>query len=279
MQSKVTTVTPKLAAAWLERNHCNRPLSHSIVDKYRALINSGHFYLTHQGVAFDEHDYLRDGQHRLSAIVEANQSVKMLVTTGLAEDSVQSIDDGRKRTDQQALSMVTDGEGVSTFVTAITKEMYGGALHFGTAKRRRQPLRLELIEFYVNHREAIHKYAEVFKDTTTGASVSYVVAAIARASYHVPKKRIERFAEVLAQGYSKEGEEVIIRLRNYILKRRREQRQTQQIRDDIYGKTERAIEMYIAGADEKLEGVQAEMFALPHDAVVRAELVGKLEES
>jgi len=65
-----------------------------------------------------------------------------------------------------------------------------------------------------------------------GTAVSYVIAAVVCAWINGSRKKLDRFAEVLAHGYSKEGEAVIIRLRNYILRRRREQRQTQALRDE-----------------------------------------------
>ena len=165
MHSKVMQVTPKQAADWLEVNHCNRPLSRAVVEKYRRAIASKRFYLTHQGIALDEEGRLRDGQHRLQAVVDSGQTVKLVVTTGLPDDAIQAIDDGRKRTDQQVLSM-THGEYVSPLVTAVAKEMYGGGLHLGTGTRCPQPSRLDLIAFYETHRDAIHHVVHFFRDTS-----------------------------------------------------------------------------------------------------------------
>ena len=272
MQSKVMQVTPKQAADWLEVNHCNRPLSRAVVEKYRHAIYSKRFYLTHQGIALDEQGRLRDGQHRLQAIVDSGKTVKLVVTTDLPEEAVQAIDDGRKRTDQQVLSMA-QGEYVSPLVTAVAKEMYGGGLHLGTGIRRPQPSRLDLIAFYETHRDAIQHVVNFFRDTSHGTAVSYVIVALVRAWINGSRKKLDRFAEVLAHGYSKEGEEVIIRLRNYILRRRREQRQTQALRDDLYARTERAIEMFLANEDGQLTAAKDERFALPEDEDLRA-LVG-----
>jgi hypothetical protein len=53
---------------------------------------------------------------------------------------------------------------------------------------------------------------------------------------------------------------------------RREQRQTQAVRDDVYAKAERAIEMYLNGEDGTLTSAKDERFPLPHDAELRAVL-------
>ncbi|MGE0821122.1 MAG: hypothetical protein AB7G75_11065 [Candidatus Binatia bacterium] len=97
MQSKVMQVTSKQAADWLEVNHCNRPLSRAVVEKYRRAIASKRFYLTHQGIALDAEGRLRDGQHRLQAIVDSGTPVKLVVTTGLPDEAVQGPTGGKLR--------------------------------------------------------------------------------------------------------------------------------------------------------------------------------------
>jgi hypothetical protein len=269
MQTRIVNVTPKLAAEWLERNHCNRPISRKMVEEYKWLIDQGKFYLTHQGVAFDDQDRLRDGQHRLQAIVEAETPVKMVVATGLNEDALQAIDGGRKRTDQQVLSMA-HGEYISSFVTAIAREMFGGGLHLGTPQRQIKPMRLELINFYETHREAILFAANHFRDHQTGLSIAYIAAAIARAYYHCPQKKLARFAEVLAHGYSRDGEGIVIKLRNYILRVRRTGPKTAMQRDDIYAKVERAIQAFVKNEEAAtLTGVRTEIFPLPEDEALK----------
>ena len=124
---------------------------------------------------------------------------------------------------------------------------------------------LDLLAFYETHRDAIHHVVSFFRDTSTGTAVSYVIAALVRVRVTGSHKKLDRFAEVLAHGYSKEGEEVIIRLRNYILRRRREQRQTQALRDDLYTRTERAIEMYLNGEDGPVTAAKDERFPLSED--------------
>ena len=104
--------------------------------------------------------------------------------------------------------------------------------------------------------------------------MSYVIAAVVRAWITSSRKKRDRFAEVQAHGYSREGEEVIIRLRNYMLRRRREQRQTQALPDDLYAGTERAIEMFLANEDNPLTAAKDERFPLPKDEALPA-LVGE----
>ena len=268
MQTKVEKVTPKKAEEYLAHNFCNRPISPQTVDRYVALIQSGEFYLTHQGVAFDNEGRLRDGQHRLKAVTVANQPVHLMVTRGLTEKAALAIDDGRKRTDAQALSMA-HGAPISGFVAAIAKQMLIGGLHIGTTAKPVIPGRLELVVFYGEHAAAIQTVREAFRDNSAGVGASYILAALARGTYHVPAKKLARFAEVLASGYYKEGDEVIVTLRNHILLRRKNEKKNRELRDELYAKTEQLLSDWSQGkSTSRMVKAKTELFPLPTDRVL-----------
>lgn len=115
MKTTIKEITPQWASQVLvTRNPNNRPLSQSFVDRLARDICVGAFAVTHQGIAFDENGDLLDGQHRLAAIVKANKSVKMVVSTGIpvkhrlngvAVNTFELIDGGRKRGVGQMLQM------------------------------------------------------------------------------------------------------------------------------------------------------------------------------
>lgn len=108
METKVVTVTPDMARAWLEKNmKRNRPVMKSTVHSYARQMRNGTWNLTHQGIAFDENGELIDGQHRLSAIMEANIPVQMNVTYDVKRTpgEVFTVDMGRKRTYANVMAM------------------------------------------------------------------------------------------------------------------------------------------------------------------------------
>jgi len=284
LTTEIETITPQKAEEYLTKNHCNRPISRATVDKYKRLIEEGLFELTHQGLGFDSRSRLRDGQHRLLAIIESGKSAKLLVTRGLSDKAVQAIDDGRKRSDQQVLTMAV-GEAVGSLTTAIAREMYGGALHFGTGQRQLQPIRMDLISFFEAHRKAIEFANELFKNHATGLSIGYIAAAVARASYTVSQKKLRRFSELLNYGFAEEGEAVsqdekwVIKLRSNILKTREKENHTRAQRDLIYGKVERAIQAYAKGeTSPTLEPPKKELFRIEGDDEREALIAAKAEE-
>ena len=98
MYSKVTTISPKEAALWLDtKNAHNRPISQSTVDRYVQEIKAGRWKLNGQSICFSKNGNLMNGQHRLKAIVAANKSIESLVVWGVDDDVFDTIDDGNKR--------------------------------------------------------------------------------------------------------------------------------------------------------------------------------------
>jgi hypothetical protein len=98
MNTQLETITPRIAAEYMKFNSANRKLRATYVAYLANEIIAGRWRTTNQGIAFLENGTLADGQHRLSAIIEAGESATMLVTRGLSADSMSAIDTGAKRT-------------------------------------------------------------------------------------------------------------------------------------------------------------------------------------
>lgn len=263
MNTKTMTVTPKLAAEWLKSNHSNRPLNRRYVDEICRALENGTFQTTHQGIAFDTQGRLRDGQHRLTAIVETGIAVKMLVTTGMTEEQLLVIDDGRRRSFFDVVGM--SGRTTSQFCTTIIKEMMIGGYHLRERGKPKNPSRQEKYEFLQVHGEAAMFAEALFNKTNSGFQLGFLAAVIGRASYTVDRKRLEHFSKVLVEGFHDKGDEVIIRLRNLIQQIRRESRRTSSSnRDEIYAKTQLALWNWLNGENpEHLFATKEELFPLP----------------
>lgn len=101
MQMKVETVTPDLAAHYLKRNVDNyRKISKTKVAQYAAEMKAGKWQLNGEGIMFDEEGKLKNGQHRLAAVIAAGIPVKMTIVTGVGND-VTIYDVGSMRTTNQ----------------------------------------------------------------------------------------------------------------------------------------------------------------------------------
>lgn len=99
-------ITPEMAKEWLDKQGLNRPYKQAWVDQYARAMKAGEWKLTHQGIAFAKNGELKDGQHRLMAIIKANVPVNMMVTYGIDDDCMEFIDSGniRKLSDRMVLA-------------------------------------------------------------------------------------------------------------------------------------------------------------------------------
>lgn len=103
--SLLHTVTPKIAAEMLSTSVGNRQIRQWHVRSLAQAIQRGEWKTTHQGIAFDRDGNLRDGHHRLNAIVMAGIPVALLVTTGLPVEATTAMDQGMVRTMSDLLTM------------------------------------------------------------------------------------------------------------------------------------------------------------------------------
>jgi hypothetical protein len=115
----VQTITPARATEWLEANTSNRPLSRAVVRSFAEAMRRGEWQVTHQGIAFDIHGVLVDGQHRLAAIVEADRPVELTVFTDVAEGTFDVLDIGKRRTAADVLAI--EGEKNSIMLAAMVR--------------------------------------------------------------------------------------------------------------------------------------------------------------
>ncbi|MET1007375.1 MAG: hypothetical protein ABWX96_17630 [Propionibacteriaceae bacterium] len=120
-------VTPKVAAYVLaHHNTDNRNQGEGDVQRYRDIILSGQWYLTHQGAAFDVRGILQDGQHRFEAIVQAGDvdpdiKVPFAMFVGMPVENFKALDEGRLRTAAQMFKKegITGGTHMITCLRTV----------------------------------------------------------------------------------------------------------------------------------------------------------------
>ena len=95
---EIMTITPELAQEWLDRGGANRKITRRRVEAMAAAIQRGEWRLTGEAIKLDDEGRVRDGQNRLSAIVEAGIPVRSVVARGVTEEAFDVMDTGRSRT-------------------------------------------------------------------------------------------------------------------------------------------------------------------------------------
>lgn len=114
MTMQIETITPETAAKYLKRNVDNyRKISKTKVQMYAAEMKAGKWQLNGEGIMFDETGKLKNGQHRLAAIMAAGVPIQMAVIRGV-EDEVTIYDTGMVRSTTQIAQASGCGDITST---------------------------------------------------------------------------------------------------------------------------------------------------------------------
>jgi hypothetical protein len=115
---KIEKVTPAKATKWLETNVDNRKIAPTVVSKYALDMKGGHWDVA-QPIYFDMNDNLVDGQHRLLAVIEADETIEMTVGRGFDPKIKIVLDTGRRRTFADLLHWM--GEKNTNHLAAVVR--------------------------------------------------------------------------------------------------------------------------------------------------------------
>ena len=105
-KSALELVGKEKALEYLRKNKANRNLSRVGSHRYAEVMRRGEWVNNSESIKFDSEGFLRDGQHRLQAIVEADVYVELNVVRGVPPEYFDTIDTGMKRTPAHALQMI-----------------------------------------------------------------------------------------------------------------------------------------------------------------------------
>lgn len=105
LQAEVIEVSPTLAKDWLATSSGNRIIRPMRVRSYAADMVDGNWHLNGETVTFDTLGRLRNGHHRMHAVIRSERNVPMLVVRGVEPSADITYDTGTKRTMADVLRM------------------------------------------------------------------------------------------------------------------------------------------------------------------------------
>lgn len=124
MNIEIEYISPEQAKDLLSTSTGNRVIrKHHVADLASAMAD-GEWQETHQGIAIDSDGHLRDGHHRLMAVVASGCTVPMTVARGLPVKSGAIVDCGKARTRRERMAYSGDAK-----ITSIDRRV-GDALAF-----------------------------------------------------------------------------------------------------------------------------------------------------
>jgi hypothetical protein len=252
VETVVEEINAELAEEYLATNPkfeigkkgTNRPVSWNAVNNYAREMLYGNWVLTHQGIAFDHKGKLRDGQHRLYAIVEAathgaydgeyhlepkpDISIQMTVTRDVDPKTFDVMDTGRTRNASQILSM-------SGMQNTIALAATGRLLYLFDNHEQSQWRSLKVTNHTILETVAKHRLADYWSAPSGLYEIGFIRSA-AIAGYYVckrawPEGPHNEFLDGLKTGEMMSSEDPRLVLRNYMMKSRKESNSK---RDAVY---------------------------------------------
>lgn len=252
---ETTIVTPALAEHWLKSNTRNRKCRKSRVRAYARDMSAGRWLFSTQGITFGSDGSLIDGQHRLSAVIDAGVSVTMIVWFNVPPTARSVIDIGAPRSFADIAELTTQQAAVTASVLRGLSDGKGFTMAERTA-------------FYRRFCEQIDGTISRFSTARKGITQATVLGAIARASLHMSAGDIDQFCAVLQSGIPTDDPRdlTIIRLRDRLLQGIPSTGGSSVLRD-VYAITASALRSFRDGrAISKLNPVSTDPFPLPEIA-------------
>jgi hypothetical protein len=129
--ASIERVTPSIAKEWMEKNTGNRDQNVGRIDKLAEDFREGKHPITNDAIAFDIHEVLWNGQHRLQAIVSSGVSIDCLVIRGTDPEAFMFADTGMKRSGGQALKKLGYENNTSLSALAGAVKRWNDGRFFG----------------------------------------------------------------------------------------------------------------------------------------------------
>lgn len=259
METKTMSVTPEMAARWLEGNANNRPIKQILVGELANAMLNGTFRLTHQAIALTSDGRLLDGQHRLLAVVASGRTVNMNVAFNVDPDTYDVIDAGAKRSLADALA-VRHGHGYALATSAACRvvALYDrvnptlttpwNARTFLNAKLDRATVAEIADEMYPSMMKLvldIKDYSRSWRIQANSLAALYVI----RRDTHQDPDLVDEFIRGLASGANLPAGDVRLKLRDALANNPSFRRNDARL---AFGATVKAWNLYVEGDSPKI---------------------------
>lgn len=170
MEFKLESITPAKAVEYLKHNTNNyRKLSRAKYKQYAEDMRNGKWQANGEPIIFGEDGILKDGQHRLAAIIDSKKTVQMAVVRGV-DKNVDIFDVGMTRT---ALQIAKTRE-----VDANSAIMAAANIILG--KFKKATTKSQVAEYVCEHIDELNR---AFRCTTYGSKPFSKKASCIAASY------------------------------------------------------------------------------------------------
>ena len=256
--TEIVKVTPDQAKAWFDSKGANRKVSTGTVLNMARDMVAGRWLLTHQGIAFDEGSHLLDGQHRLAAVMMAGVPVEMMVSRNVPHDRQIVMDDHRRRTGADVLTINSGGAQQVEIMTVAILSFFNSVIGAGKFSKS------ELADAYERYGTAAMFAADAVKTHVRGVTVAPVLAPVARAWFGHDRNRLLDYVNVLQTGtpLTVPDDNAALQMRNWLLANR--ECRARGTRADMFARSQNALRYFLDRTEPKLlKASREDLFPIP----------------
>lgn len=199
----VERITPAIAKRILDtQNMNNRHISMKDAYKYAKIMKEGRWKLG-EPIMFDEDGILRDGQHRLKAVIVANMPIEFVVEKGLDREIINDLNTGRATTLKNKGEIFLEPNKMEAkMYPIISKAMNFFENHgkFSTVKLNYYPKDIQTFAFNKEFRPVLEKVSQrsnkdldIFGNRTLALTMEFILRL-------VDNKKAEKFFEGVCTG-------------------------------------------------------------------------------
>lgn len=197
MKYRTIKVTPEIAKVFLEKNTNNRGVAIKRVHAYADDMRNGKWFLNGEPIIFSNNGQLRDGQHRLLAVIESGCEVEMTAVYEV-DDDITLFDRGRGRSASDAL--VISGVESTAFSCSIAT-LYWAVQGID----RRTAGETKMRTFHEEHAESIEFVSEICKGRVKGGinvrSSFFGTAVLLAYENGISQEKLREFADIVREGF------------------------------------------------------------------------------
>ena len=221
--ASIEVITPVVAKKMLEGNIDNRKLRKSRVAQYADAMKRGMWDVQNDAITISNTGKLLNGQHRLSAIVEADEACQCLVLRGVEDSAYTVIDSGLSRSVNDALMGAGMGAN-ATHTTPIAKVLiaFEAGLNIYDTNAMALVQRQDVVDYISKNTELIDWaliQARKADLNLGGIRSAWGVFSILAAQKH-GKEKVEEFINLCVDGVGLKTGESPLALRNWISRQR-----------------------------------------------------------
>lgn len=170
---EVVRMTPYMAREILKNNTNNRNVKRERVNLYASDMEKGRWQLNGESIVIDANGNLKDGQHRLMAVVKSQCTVPMIVVSGVDTDcNIYDRGSGRSVKDIMTITMEDKWKQSNHIIAICNRFLYmkNTANHYNSDFDV-----IKFIETYENELEQIYHIAISKKKYSRSATVTCAI--------------------------------------------------------------------------------------------------------